>query len=72
MKNIFNNWTIMRGIRLVLGIIVLVMAVTQKDVTLSVLAGVLLVTAIANVGCCGGSSCAVNYNSTKNKKEASI
>lgn len=53
MKAILNNWSIMRGLRLVLGIFALVQAFIQKDITLGLLAGFLLLTAIANIGCCG-------------------
>jgi hypothetical protein len=69
MKAIFNNWSIMRGLRLVLGLIVLVQSVIQKDITLGVIAGFLVLTAIANVGCCGSNGCAVNYSNRKKESE---
>ena len=68
-KTILNNWSVMRGLRLVIGLIALVQSIIQKDITLGVIAGFLLVTAIANVGCCGSKGCAVNFNNRKKEKE---
>ena len=69
MKAILNNWSVMRGLRLMIGIIALVQSIIQKDITLGILAGFLLVTAIANIGCCGSNGCAVNFNNSKKEKE---
>jgi hypothetical protein len=69
MKAILNNWSIMRGLRLLLGIAALVQALIQKDIMLGLLAGFLLLTAIANIGCCGANGCAVNFRENRNKKE---
>ncbi len=69
MKAILNNWSIMRGLRLVLGIFALVQALTQKDMTLGLLAGFLLLTAISNIGCCGSTGCGVNYKQNRKQKE---
>ena len=68
-KTLLNNWSIMRGLRLVIGIIALVQSVFQKDITLGIIAGFLLLTAIANVGCCGSNGCAVNFSNRKKDKE---
>ena len=69
MKAKLNNWSVMRGLRLVIGIIALVQSIIQKDITLDVIAGFLLLTAIANVGCCGSNGCAVNFNNRKKERE---
>ena len=69
MKAILNNWSVMRGLRLVIGLIALVQSVIQKDITLGIIAGFLLLTAIANVGCCGSNGCAVNFKNSKKEKE---
>lgn len=69
MEAILKNWSIMRGLRLVLGVIAIVQAVVQKDMTLGVIAGFLLLTAIVNVGCCGSNGCAVNYSRRKKERE---
>ncbi len=68
-KAILNNWSVMRGLRLVIGLIALVQSFIQKDITLGVVAGFLLVTAIANVVCCGSNNCAVNFSNRKKEKE---
>ena len=69
MNAILNNWSVIRGLRLIIGIIALVQSVIQKDITLGILAGFLLLTAIANIGCCGGNSCATNLSNRKKEKE---
>ncbi len=56
----------MRGLRLVLGVIALAQALIQRDVTLGMIAGLLLLTAIANVGCCASRGCTVEH-SKRNK-----
>ena len=68
-KTLLNNWSIMRGLRLVIGLIALVQSVLQKDITLGIIAGFLLLTAIANAGCCGSNGCAVNFRNRKKEKE---
>ena len=69
MKAIVNNWSVMRGLRLTIGLIALVQSIIQKDITISLLAGFLLLTAIANIGCCGSNGCAVNWSNPKKQKE---
>ena len=69
MKTILNNWSVMRGLRLVIGIIALVQSIIQKDIALGIIAAFLLVTAIANVGCCGSNGCTVNFNNQKKENE---
>lgn len=69
MKAILNNWSVMRGLRLGIGLVTLVQSIIQKDTTLGVLAGFLLLTAIANISCCGSNGCAVNFKNSKKEKE---
>ncbi len=59
----------MRGLRLVIGLIALVQSIIQQDITLGLIAGFLLLTAIANIGCCGSNGCAVNFKNKKKEKE---
>lgn len=70
MRTITTNWSIMRGGRLVIGVIALVQSIIQQDVIVGIVAGFLLFTAIANVGCCGSTGCAVKYN--KQIKESEV
>ena len=65
MKAILNNWSVMRGLRLLIGMIFLVQSFIQKDIALSIISGFLLLTAIANAGCCGSNGCAVNISNPK-------
>jgi hypothetical protein len=58
----------MRGIRLALGIVILVQAFMQRDVFIGALASFLLFTAVANVGCCGSNSCSVDSKKPYEKK----
>ena len=67
-KTVLNNWSVMRGLRLVIGVIALVQSIIQKDIMLGIIAAFLLVTAIANVGCCGSNDCTVNFNTRKKEK----
>lgn len=69
MNAILYNWYVMRGLRLVIGLIALVQSVVQKDITLGIITGFLLFTAIVNIGCCGGNGCKVNFNNRKKEKE---
>ena len=68
-KAILNNWSIMRGLRLAIALMILVQSIIQKDITLGVVAGFLLLTAITNVGCCGGNACSVNFSNRKKEKQ---
>ncbi len=70
MKAIMENWGVMRGLRLGIGFAVLAQSIIQKDIVVAVLAGFLLLTAIANIGCCGRSECTVDFKKSKKKKES--
>lgn len=70
MRTITTNGSVMRWLKLILGVFALVQSIIQKDVPLGLVAGLLLFTAIANVGCCGSTGCAVKYN--KHKKESEV
>lgn len=63
---IFKNWTGLRFIRLVLGIIIIVQGAVGKNAPF-VIAGILFTTmALFNAGCCAGGQCA-SGNSNTNK-----
>ena len=69
MKAVLNNWSVMRGLRLQMGLIILVQSIIQKDIALGIAAGILLLLAIANIGCCGPNGCTVNFSNLKKEKE---
>ena len=68
-KAVLNGWSIMRGLRLAIALMILVQSIIQKDLTLGVVAGFLLLTAITNVGCCGSHGCSVNFSNRKKEKQ---
>ena len=64
-KAILNGWSIMRGLRLAIALMILVQSIVQKDLNLGVVAGFLLLTAITDIGCCGSNACSVNLSNRK-------
>jgi hypothetical protein len=71
MKTLLTNWNFMRGLRLALGIYILVHAITQGDIAIGLLSAFVVFTALANVGCCGSRGCAVDYKTKSTEKEIS-
>ena len=57
-QTLFTGWHLMRWLRLVFGIFFIVQAIQMHDMMIGVIAGFFLVTAIANIGCCGAGRCA--------------
>ena len=64
-KAILNGWSIMRGLRLAIALIIFVQSIIEKNITLGVIAGFLLLTAITNTSCCGSNACSVNLSNRK-------
>jgi hypothetical protein len=65
---IFNNWTFLRVLRLLIGLAIVAQAIVSKD-SLFGIAGLLFTgMAIFNVGCCGVGGC----NTPIVKKEKSL
>ena len=58
MNSLLKQWTVGRGLRLVIGLAALVQAILQQDPVYGLLAVFLLGTAAANIGC-GGAGCSV-------------
>lgn len=66
---IFSNWTLIRFLRLGIGIAIIVQAVMAKDMLFS-LAGILFTgMAVFNAGCCGTSACAVPIKKNSGSKD---
>jgi len=74
MRSLFNNWTLMRLLRLVFSIIILVQAVSAHDTAMSFAGIFLLGMTLANVGCCGSNGCSTNTykKPTENVKEQTV
>lgn len=70
MNRITKGWNFIRLLRLALGLGILVQGIVAAE-TVSILLGVAFAgMAVANVGCCGVSGCAVNSPSARKKTEA--
>ncbi len=54
---ILRNWTFMRALRLVLGIIIVVEAVMAKDLVFGLVGLFFSGMALLNTGCCGTGAC---------------
>jgi len=58
-QTIFSNWTLMRFLRLGMGVAILVQAIMAKDLMFA-FAGILFTAMpVFNIGCCGTAGCAV-------------
>ena len=65
MKMILQHWNFIRFTRLVLGLGILIQGILYKD-PLRIILGLLFGgMAVANIGCCGNSSCSINSISYK-------
>jgi hypothetical protein len=58
-QTLFTGWHFMRWLRLVLGIIIAIQAIQMREAMSGFIAAFFLFQAIANVGCCGVTNCAV-------------
>ncbi len=65
MKTMMQGWHLMRFVRLGLGLVILVQSITTKDMMVAFLGGLIVFTALANVGCCGSNGCGITTKSTK-------
>jgi hypothetical protein len=65
----FTNWTLMRFVRLILGVIIIVQGFVAKD-ALFAIAGFLFTTmALLNAGCCATGNCYINNKPLNNSKQ---
>ena len=68
-RTILANWTLMRFLRLAMGIAILVQAVIAKDMLFALAGIVFTAMPVFNVGCCGTAGCAAppkrNQDTTK-------
>lgn len=71
MKAYLMNWSFMRLLRLVLGGIVMVQGIMVHEVPYAVIGGLLMLMAIANIGCNGGA-CATPMRSVREPASKSI
>jgi hypothetical protein len=68
-QTILTNWTLLRFLRLGLGIAIIIQAVMAKDVLFAVLGLAFTAMPVFNIGCCGTAGCAAppkkNQDTTK-------
>ena len=57
-ETILTGWHFMRWLRLIFGVFFIVQSIQMHDVLIGIIAGFFLLTAVANVGCCGAQGCA--------------
>lgn len=67
MNTLLQNWTLMRGLRLLLGVIVLIQGIVSRDLFMGAMSAFLIATSLFNVGCCGSGGCGINFIKMKNK-----
>jgi hypothetical protein len=65
---LFTGWNIMRWVRLILGLVIAVQALQQRDSLSGLIAAVLLFQAVTNTGCCGAQGCSVPVKRSVNNK----
>jgi hypothetical protein len=59
-QRLFSNWHLMRIVRLIISVGLLIMALRSKDIALSSLILLSLITTLAGVGCCGSQGCSIS------------
>jgi hypothetical protein len=57
-QTVFSNWSLMRFLRLAMGIAILVQAVIAKDMLFAFAGIIFTAMPVFNVGCCGTAGCA--------------
>ena len=68
-ESLFSNWSIIRFLRLGIGLAIIVQAFIAKDLLFG-LAGLLFTgMAVFNAGCCGTSGCSVPVKKNTAKKD---
>jgi len=65
MATIFQNWTFMRGIRLLLGVVILVQSIVTKDILFGTMSLLLIAMPLFNFGCCSEGACGVGLPNNK-------
>ena len=67
---LLTNWTFMRVLRLMMGLVIAYQAFSSQIGLMGLLAAFFIFQALSNTGCCGSSGCAVlPPNKTRNSVE---
>jgi hypothetical protein len=70
MKILLKGWSLMRILRLILGITILVQGIASKDAVIIILGMLFGGMAITNTGCCGSAGCAIDTSTQTKTKTA--
>lgn len=65
---LLTNWSLMRWLRLIMGVIIAFQAFQLKDGLLGILAAFFIYQALSNTACCGAGACSVEPK-VRNLKE---
>jgi hypothetical protein len=57
-EKVYNNWHLMRIVRLAIGIGMIILAIQTKDWAAGLFGGFFLFQAVTDTGCCGTQGCA--------------
>ncbi len=69
MKNYLRNWSLMRAIRLALGIVITIQGIQAEQWLLAGFGGLFSLMPLLNIGRCGGSCCDTPTRKTNQKTE---
>lgn len=58
-QRILSNWTLMRFLRLGMGLAILAQAILAKDIGFAFAGIIFTALPVFNIGCCGSAGCAV-------------
>lgn len=72
MQTLLSGWSVMRVLRLVIGIAAMIQAYQQSSWPLAVAGFFVMLLALANLGCCGAGGCTVTSKPRKDNKNEII
>ena len=64
LKTITTGWSFIRGVRLVMGAVILIQAILMKQYAISLFGGFFMVQALLNMGCGMAGGCGVPTQTT--------
>lgn len=70
--NLLSGWSLMRWLRLAMGILFAIQAVQFREALAGMVSVFFLVQAITNTGCCGAEGCVAPKSMQKNDEEVSF
>ena len=54
---ILTNWNFSRALRLIIGVVILMQAISVNEITIGILASLFITMPVLNIGCCGSGAC---------------